>query len=647
MHDAFKVSNLSKLPPRLRAVAKRAADGSSDDLRNLALVHMNNGPAFEQTLLLPVVFTQLERAAIPTPDELDVILCGANPSSKLQQVTAVTRCLDLFQLLLRRNVVPTTAYADAWSRLYPWIIFIETYTEVLPRDVKPSADIHDIFLQIILVLDSDPATSQLLKAAHGVRLILARNWAMALRSGALATRSAQSDQWHDVGAVLNFLTADATAGDHMDEILAGIGGGRAELAALLVDQLDLALLTEWDVWNLLARIVRFIDVADDGRGVYRHALLACGVVRSQLDTLRLLLAQQAAMSREQFAPLIHLTLSSMMNNFRVPAGHLAIAQGLDAGLLRVIVAMGALPDVPTSTVGNFIPDLEELLEKFIPATLVYYPVVLQMEHSFADVLPDVATPQFEQCPLYPLWTRFSTFTQQRLDALEFFVSRAWVSSKACENMECLKIAEKRHFKRCSGCSMVYYCSWACQHTDWNAGHRDWCRTLTADGFSGPSRPRDRAFLRALLEYNFRFLAKGAVLVQQAAFIHAHPGVEPLTVFDLTQLGELNQLGDNVSVHPAALFAKLHDVPMRRAQAARSGRRMQLHVVMMSGGGVAADGTPLPLMRMLPMWSGSARLLDGVLGVVAALPRGTKFAAVYPQVVVQLKILAEAPQVEIY
>ncbi|KAJ6586020.1 hypothetical protein B0H19DRAFT_1111184 [Mycena capillaripes] len=57
--------------------------------------------------------------------------------------------------------------------------------------------------------------------------------------------------------------------------------------------------------------------------------------------------------------------------------------------------------------------------------------------------------------------------------------------RACDNMECGVIRDKKEFRCCSACKSTYYCSNDCQRHDWGEGHRQECDRLRSNRFRDP------------------------------------------------------------------------------------------------------------------------------------------------------------------
>jgi hypothetical protein len=105
--------------------AKSASNGSSADLISLLrLIPKATDP--KRLLLIPLLFIHLDPSRIPTPSELDSILCDVGRHPELSRVSGAQVALRAVADMLD-GVVPLPAYADLWPRLYRWTIFIHGY----------------------------------------------------------------------------------------------------------------------------------------------------------------------------------------------------------------------------------------------------------------------------------------------------------------------------------------------------------------------------------------------------------------------------------------------------------------------------------------------------------------------------------------
>ncbi|KAJ7134042.1 hypothetical protein C8R43DRAFT_1022258 [Mycena crocata] len=653
MHESLSVAKFAKLPQAIRVGAKSATDGSFNDLRKLFLL-VEGMPDRNKILLLPVWFSGLDPTGIPTPAQLDSMLSAADYVQQLIPVTSAMLCLARIWKLLEKSLIPSATYVDIWPRLHQWIIFIQTYLEILPANVKPHYDGLTLGMHacILLCLEQSPSMAELAQKTPGVRTILVKYWAALVCDEAANLQDGPTgDGLSAMRTILLLLSTSAhrlPPGKHLKEILAGVGDSRDELARVLVKQItDVAArpLSQLPA-TILTAALSFIAVETDNQ--FRAALLNRGLVKAVV-TAGIVLHDHTQQHKlpDAIAQAPAMGLGLLTAYFEDSMARRWVVEALESGLLRLmcLLSMNTTPN-PLLPRENRFSLLEELLKNFLPGYLVYYPVACAMKECFPAIAPLIVAPAFKRCATYEMWARFAKIAGENADAVDYFESRNWKSSKTCENMQCLKIGPKHGFKSCSGCSFTYYCSSECQISDWGNGHRRWCLKLgqtrqstplrndpivtTLSDFPGPSSARDRAFLRALLQYNYKFLLKPEVLLRQAHFIYTNPGVEFFTAFDFTHS---NDDPTWISVMPMSVYyhSPAAEAPMRMAQRLLSRGRMQLHAVGMNGG-------PTPHLLMFPLWSSSPVLWDALFRIVKSLPRGPNFADLSQTVSIQLRDL---------
>ncbi|KAJ7659125.1 hypothetical protein DFH06DRAFT_1195093 [Mycena polygramma] len=273
--------------------------------------------------------------------------------------------------------------------------------------------------------------------------------------------------------------------------------------------------------------------------------------------------------------------------------------------------------------------LQELLKHILPGSLLYYRTACQMKISFPAARFLASAPEFVSSAIFRSWKNFDAFVAQRVAALDYFESGAWVSFKTCENMQCLKMAPKSEFKKCSGCCVYYYCSKECQMVDWRDGHQKLCK-LESPGQARGLTPRETAFIRAFVEYNSRFLfLRLQVWVLQIKFMYTNPGVEFFTVFDYTCVTSPGW----ITVLPTAQLLRAPSAPLRLVQLSARGDRLQLY-------GVLVQSRRGPWMKVFPQWASSSKLHDGLVQIVNDLPPGKPYTELHPEVILKVRALGE-------
>ncbi|KAJ7771308.1 hypothetical protein DFH07DRAFT_768277 [Mycena maculata] len=445
-------------------------------------------------LMLPLVFVRLEPTGIPSSQELDAILCTPARHDELHRVRAATVALNLLARLIDMRIVPEGTYVDLWPRLYPWILFVHSYFDVIPSRFLAIAEnqAYSVYSTIILPIGHHPTTSAVVQPAPGLRLILASWWATILDNNGIITHKGvviQPDGWNEMYSLLVFISGNVQNARHFEEILDGVGGMQ-NLVSLLLKHLDMALARPPSTVTIGTIVValKLVDFRRDGEGT------------------------------------------------------------------------------PESAV-------------------------------------------------YASWKAFEVFVVHRLAGLDYFESGNWISSKACENMQasqsprspipgaytvqCLKMATKSQFQKCSKWGVPYYCSKECQKADWIKGHKAACQdTQTRKSFRPREilSPRERSFIRAFMQHNFLFAGLlPEVLGRQLQFMYAHPGVPFFTVFDYTRITRRGW----IDIFPVSDYDIGSDALVRFAQMPTSGQRLQLHLVLGRGGWT-------PWVIMFPVWSSSSK-----------------------------------------
>ncbi|KAJ7690055.1 hypothetical protein B0H17DRAFT_1201852 [Mycena rosella] len=553
MHESLSLRNLSKLPLYLRSRAKSAEDGSPQI-----------PTAF---LLIPVLFIHLDPSRIPTAEELDSILCSVDPDPELS----------------RARVIPPSG-VDFFPRLYEWTIFIHAYWENIPGDyLLDLTQTYRASAIIILILYQEDSIADIVSKAPGLRRILAEFWAKFVRKLLPGVDDVEPTY------ILQFLFDEITDANNFVEILDGIGGTESDLAYLLVQQINdtvarpISRMTSMTLHTIIQALNTKSFNDDDP---LRAGMLFNDGVKAVIAAIAF--EDQARFRWEIVGEAVYLGVLLLLGNFESTSG----ANGC--------------PKHCRLAYSKSSPRWERFLKKILPEYLMYYNIACQIKEALPSALSITSTTPFTNSVIYPFWTEFAELVEERLGALDFCLARRSTSMNACENIQCRKTGQKTAFKSCAGCGVAYYCSRDCQKADWASGHRRSCRTL---GSAGPSSARDRCYLRAILQYNFQFPAiRIQVLTRQAQFMYNNPGVEFLTVFDLTR----NASGTEwihvpsgtgwsdvkpMSDYYAAASARL-------VQLARSAEVIRVHLATLSILDTTAYTPSSSAECMFPVWSTS-------------------------------------------
>ncbi|KAJ7429341.1 hypothetical protein B0H11DRAFT_2145881 [Mycena galericulata] len=624
MHPALRLTNLENLPSSLRTVAKSAAHGSSrGDLLTLFLEFPKMSRE-HMALTLPVLFLYLDPAGIPTSQELDRILCAPAERVKrlpeLHTLREATIAVKGVAALAYKALVPPDAFPEIWPRLYLWITFLHTYWDVIPaRMAFNETEAYCVYSCIILAIAQHPRTSALIQGVPGPRTILVRWWAILLDNDGVVPDEAhmpQPDGWLDICGILVVLGTDLVDTRNLEEILDEAGGKQA-MSFLLHKHIDIALARPPSPGRTetIARAIQFIYLMEDDEGLLDTVLLSHGFVGTLVKAIPILWAGEIGHKLSEMG------LMSVYQCFQHPKSDPWIIQALQAGLLGVMISLGTSGKERPLGVGNVHIVLEDLLQQILPGSLIYYRVACQMKISFPAARYLASAPAFRESAIYQSWKSFETFVERRLAGLDYFESGGWISSKACENIQCLKMAAKSQFRKCGGCGVPCYCSRECQKADWSNGHRGVCQGLQTRKSLDPSgtlSPRERSFIRAFMEHDFRFAGLAAQVVMfQLQFIYKNPGVEFFTVFDYSRPAFRGW----IRVLPLSAYDMVPNAPVRVARGPARRGCLQEHIVMGEGGRT-------PWTMLFQRWTSSSKLRDILALIAGHIPPGCDFQEVY-------------------
>ncbi|KAJ7434701.1 hypothetical protein FB451DRAFT_1418630 [Mycena latifolia] len=595
MHESLSLRNLSKLPSYLRSRAKSAGDGSSSDLIFLLrLLREGNDP--NRTLLLPVLFVHLDPSRIPTTEELDSILCNADRHPELCRVTGALAALYALSEILDAGLLASPVYVDFWPRLHRWIVFIHAYWDVIPAnylmDLKGT---YHASATTILLLHRHDSIADAVTKTPGLRRILADFWTKVVRK---ATPNVE------VAFILSFLQEEIQDANNFAEILEGIAGNEWDLAYLLVQQINdtvarpITELTSITLQAVSQILFTRIRGNSDELGSLGAGMLFHGGVKAFMDAIAY--GDQARfIVGELYGEQVYLGCLFLLGGFESRSGAEWLSQALSAGLLKLIASLGRSRPTPRDEMWYTFSLLERFLIKILPGYFVYYKIARQIRETLPDALAITSTAPFAKSIIYPFWTELTQLVKERFGALDFSQSRRSISLKSCENMQC-------------------------------------CKT----GSTGPSNARERGYLRAILQYNFQSPAiRIDILTRQAQFMYRNPGVEFLTVFDLTRNARSTEWIDVPNGTGWSDVKPLSDydaaTPARLMQLVRSARAggIRVHLAMLT----LLDDASLD-SSFFPLWS-TPQLHDKLVRIVGALPPGLQPAKLDAALVAPVRVLA--------
>ncbi|KAK6981600.1 MYND-type domain-containing protein, partial [Favolaschia claudopus] len=521
MHEALDCKNLKRLPLSIRFTANSAvsANRKIEDLERLQAYSVT-ASATQCLLLLPVVYINLDTADIPDPGVFD-----AEPTHALVAAiyaSATGRAVVALDILCTIQLPPEAEGlgADLWPRVLAWAQWIDNNGHYLADtpfclSILSFADVADQNLEMSKLITSEP----------WIWSMVGRAWAH------LPGLTNTHDRLATVGRLQYFLSHDGLGEPQsFAEVLDGLGGTLSELGRLTVhlfDELVPAAHQPMDMpylgyLNSAFLLVGNVELAlSDGGSKDREE--SCSGFRKSLlshQFVRVLLRAMCSLSNtrsEATLFLLRRCFKRMNILLMTPVGFTSLPAALDDGLLRVVVLCALSP---------FAHDLQEQFEKYLvhwfPPCLHNYSFVSALDAALHGTADLVNTDAFKSSEIRRAWDTFLNIARSSLEILRVFDARPASSVlKACDNLECLKIDAKITFKRCSGCRSCYYCSRACQTSDWQNGHRLVCDsygTLTLSERNVNSfTTRQRSFLRTLVDTAYA-RNRRAIFMQHATSI---------------------------------------------------------------------------------------------------------------------------------
>ncbi|KAJ6546617.1 hypothetical protein B0H10DRAFT_2131009 [Mycena sp. CBHHK59/15] len=590
MHSSLSLEILEQISLPLLTVATAAINGSVPDLKRLMFLTMDSHP--ESQLFLPVFYTLLDPLGIPAPEQLELI--GRSVDSMVP-----LRVIALEALRLHSSI-PREAMPDLWQRVWPWIQFIHTYRHGL-FSLPPEQPTAGLFMALIHSFVNDDETSKLVDSTKGVRVVVARAWAVLLHSAGTPAAS--------FGELCLFIRRDGMGlpGMYIEEYIEGAGGDPADLASLVVKLIDRNCLIRKPL-HLFCVIVFATEIAPD-HGPFHAALVSHRIVKSVTLALCWITGPKDVPDIEDLQAGCFVLLKREFDTF---SGYPRLAEALKTGLLRAIVWAGI--HVTANT--NIDPLQRFLTDVLAPAT-VHYSILKCMDQSLHEVEDLARTEQFTESEIFPEWRQFIDVLQERLTVMKQFDSAEYVSSKACDNLACSQIGRKPDFRCCKVCKSAYYCSRACQRLDWKqGGHREVCKHLQS--FRIAESPiintRNRSFMRALLDHDYK-RKKHEIFMLRSMAMKRYPGKNFYLVFNYSR-GPLSLTVSHFSDPDSdTCNEKPSDWTMLRnyyePKTLQSAGRMELHMVVFNESGGRRN-------KLYPMRFATTKVHDGLVHLAQSL-----------------------------
>ncbi|KAK6978212.1 hypothetical protein R3P38DRAFT_3119988 [Favolaschia claudopus] len=580
MHPSLRLSNLSSLPLAVRRFAVPASRGSFRDLDRLirTLDELRDDSIFERCL--PVFYTSLDPDKIPTEPPLNknALMCA------------------FLSVDVLRNVHNThkATFKDLWPRLWAWLVFFDTHPELLPEYDRIPMCLE--LAELIRKLSVDDETKECIWKTSHVRGMVSQAWMLIVKS-----KDGRSRAFPDFCEVISDMTV-STAVWHLDEILDDADGIQGLVGLLIQSILSLLNTSEISIApqniNPLRAVLGFLRSLGNKRilSPALQALQAIPIITAVANASLKPTTRDNPYLRQD---LFFLCMDALEDMFSSPR---AIEVSIGSGLVRCILYGSILPDNRDAHGRDaFI----KILKDRLPAATIYRSVLAAIRSELSSYKHITDSYSFKQWSMYDDWVVLERLARDRISLLNQLEAGELSLLRACYNTECGAILEKSKLKRCSLCRHVWYCSVECQRADWRRdNHRGSCRSIILfDILNRDLAHHDLSFMRALLHRDVTERTTSVMFHDSVILANA---VDPfVTVCDYTK-GVLNITLRDMKTARGEDRWKQVNWDEYTARAARSGGKMELHMLIMPNEG--GDERRV----LFPQWSNRPAFHDWVL-----------------------------------
>ncbi|KAK7051738.1 hypothetical protein R3P38DRAFT_2857163, partial [Favolaschia claudopus] len=553
-----------------------AASGDGHELITLA---EREGPSI-QKFLLALLYKNLSTTA-PLIPRLEQALdsAGTNDELRLLEACASRVLHSLWGVsLLRYESLDHGAFRDVWPTGWKWIHFLDKYRELIAA-VLPSFDVPHLYytsMSFIGTLADDTWVADVLDTQCQPRKLFARAWVCLLDSDYAID--------HFSFRYLGINMRRSTEGFHgpWDEIIEGVGGEKAVLAAIVVDYVERV--TSHATISLDLQYLAFVAYLIQGLFTDAHFMESlCEQGAVKIITCAICKLAPDLCSTESIEGLYAL-LGILRFCIRTGAGYHWVAHSLRSGLVSAIALCG-----PSGSMEDAYPEWLDWLVQTMTHGLLFKSVLLEVRAEWPNITAAHNTLQGHT--IFEKWDIFTRLAGIQLEVLAAYEEGEFPRHRVCSNAKCAMVAEKTNFRRCSACSVSLYCSTVCQRQDWRLGqHLDYCRRYKFVQLSAPSGhdAQERSFLRAVLSESYMLLRRTA-MKRRIEVARCFPGRTPLFLFDFTRPSAA------YSMH--CMFGVLPDNDHTRIfvdMVQRSGGRLELHAMRIQQGGIQSRSYLIPL-----------------------------------------------------
>ncbi|KAJ6548883.1 hypothetical protein B0H19DRAFT_1074690 [Mycena capillaripes] len=413
VHDDDGTGDGGRFSRTLKQPANGIAAGSERDLIlfcKFFFQHFHLQRLSSSSLVLPALFVNVDVTRLPRPPKLDTQWAILPPPREF----------------------PSTPPQTCGPASGNGSIFFRTYWDYLPiSEVFKQIPASIIHSPIIIAMDKDAKTSEVLRSTPGFRLVLALAWRGMLgeddhqvldRPGTLLAIS-------ETAAIA---TDDTNVGGNFDELVEAAGGRVTDLASMVAQHFPRAHSARKSQATALFLLpcISILDEHTDPTRSLCNALRSIGFVAIPVRIISTVhdTAAESVISDCAQSVLIA-CLDCLVKMLKAPPD---IALAIDSGLLQLAVVIAA--SIKGVTDGKYMI-IQRMFDKVLIPSLVHCAVVAQLQKCFPEAAAVAARSTIGKSPFAVAWKNLSTLIRSRIGFLDSWEGKARPSWAFAQSMQ--------------------------------------------------------------------------------------------------------------------------------------------------------------------------------------------------------------------
>ncbi|KAJ7082468.1 hypothetical protein B0H15DRAFT_952552 [Mycena belliarum] len=488
-------ASLDSLPATIKRKAQKALRGGMGALDNLQLVSIPDALT-RRNAMLAVIYANLDSSRVPTSVTMEEF-SRTQADGVLQPVKAFWWALTRLGELLAEGEVPGPTRTHLWTRVIPWVVFLDAFAGALPEGYSVDSDDNATLIAcVVYSFHSFDETVAPLQETEILYVFLSRIW--------MAEVGRQGSSLERTFRILDILArkekTDPTQLDRLDcdrnELTFML---RRQIASELTRPMDSrALLAVEASLKLMLSCVHYSGLASDRR------FWDEGLVETVVAAVSALEAERRVMPVAEGPAFLGLLV--LLRMFDRGEGTPVLASAVRAGLVKVVMRLSEAkqppnPLMPAAKPGDVwgtwyvLEDAERVIEGLLRDTLTpsicSFSVARHFGRALAEALEEASTSEVRPSGE---WEWFADFARRRMVVVRAFLEGER-QPEACENV---KGAVEMRGMRGQGLLQSEVRGgglegWAQERVPWN--DRSWRQLLAKPAFAWAVRVKQLLFIR--------------------------------------------------------------------------------------------------------------------------------------------------------